>query len=467
MALESGLIDMDTAKDMLSRALSTGGSFAEIFVEHTVKNNLVLVNGTVDKAVSGVDYGLGLRIFDGFGAIYAYTNDFSYSNLMRIADEAAGAVSNLGEPLKIMDFTVSKAFNLSPIKKIPGSVSKSTIISLLKEASESSFQYSKDITETNGAYSDVIQQVEIINSEGVWTADERILTNATVTAIASNASEKQSGYFRKGARKGFELFETINMKEYGRNAAEKAVIMLNADLCPSGNMPVVIDNGFGGVIFHEACGHSLEATAVAKGASVFSGKLGQKIASEKVTAIDDGTLPNEWGTLNIDDEGTKTQKNILIENGILKSYLVDKLNGLKMNMKSTGSGRRESYRYAPTSRMNNTYIAAGTDKKEDIIASVQYGLYAKDMGGGSVTPATGDFNFAVREAYMIEDGKITNPVRGATLIGKGSEILMDIDMVSDNMDMAQGMCGSISGSIPTNVGQPTIRVKKITVGGRK
>ncbi len=463
----SYLIDKDTAKDMLLRALKTGGSFAEIYVEHTVKNSMTLINGSIDRAVSGVDYGLGLRIFDGFGAIYAYTNDLSYENLMRIADEAAEAVKNPVEGIRVMDFTVKKARNISPIKIMPEKVSKKEVSDLLKEASDSAFKYSTLITQTNGSYSDVVQKVNIITSEGLWAEDERVLTNIAVASVASSETEKQNGFIRKGARKGFELLEEINMAEYGRKSAETAVTMLKADLCPSGSMPVVIDNGFGGVIFHEACGHGLEATAVAKNASVFCGKLGKQIASEKVTAIDDGAMPNEWGSLNIDDEGTPTQKNILIEKGILKSYLVDKLNGLKMNMNSTGSGRRESYRFAPTSRMNNTYLAAGTDKKEDIISSVEYGLYAKNMGGGSVSTATGDFNFAVNEAYMIEKGKITNPVRGATLIGKGSEILMDIDMVSDNLALAQGMCGSISGLIPTNVGQPTIRVKKITVGGRK
>nr|HPJ76511.1 TldD/PmbA family protein [Clostridia bacterium] len=221
-----------------------------------------------------------------------------------------------------------------------------------------------------------------------------------------------------------------------------------------------------GVIFHEACGHSLEATSVAKGNSVFSGKLGEKIAADCVTAIDDATLPNQWGTTNMDDEGGETRKNILIENGILKGYLIDKLNGKRMGMESSGSGRRQNYRYAPTSRMSNTFIDNGSSKREEIIQSTDFGLYAKQMGGGSVNPGTGEFNFSVQEGYMIRNGKIAEPVRGATLIGKGSEILKNIDMVGDNLSMAQGMCGSSSGSVPTNVGQPTLRVSKITVGGR-
>ena len=228
----------------------------------------------------------------------------------------------------------------------------------------------------------------------------------------------------------------------------------------------MIDNGFGGVIFHEACGHGLEATAVARNASVFAGRLGQQIASPLVTALDDGTIPNGWGSAEMDDEGTPTAKNILIENGILRSYLVDRLNSRRMHTAITGSSRRQDYRFAPTSRMTNTFIANGKSTPEEIIAHTEFGLYAKQMGGGSVDPATGSFNFAVLEGYMIRNGRIAEPVRGATLIGKGAEVLRDIDMVGNNLKRAQGMCGSKSGSIPTDVGQPMIRVSSMTVGGR-
>jgi TldD protein len=245
-----------------------------------------------------------------------------------------------------------------------------------------------------------------------------------------------------------------------------AVTMLHADNCPAGMMPVVIDGGFGGVLFHEACGHSLEATSVAFGNSEFCGKLGQQVASPIVTAIDDGTMPNEWGSSNVDDEGTPTTKLVLIENGILKNYMIDKLNARRMNMPVTGSGRRESYAYAPTSRMRNTFIAPGSDDEEEMIRTMGDGLYAVKMGGGSVNPATGEFNFAVQEGYLVKDGKVTSPVRGASLIGRGSEILWRIDRVGREMTMAQGMCGSLSGSVPTNVGQPHIRVSSLTVGGK-
>ena len=265
---------------------------------------------------------------------------------------------------------------------------------------------------------------------------------------------------------GLELFDTLDPKAIGHKAADQAVTMVKAGYCPAGVMPVAIENGFGGVIFHEACGHSLEASSVAYGKSQFTGKLGQTIANEKLTAIDDGTIPNAWGSINIDDEGTPAQRNVLIEKGVLKSYMVDKMGGRRMGMASTGNGRRQSYSYTTTSRMTNTYIAPGEDKNEDIIASIEYGLYAKQMGGGSVNPMTGEFNFAVSEGYMIRNGVICEPVRGASLVGKGSQVIQDIDMVGTQLDMGQGMCGSSSGSIPTNVGQPLIRVASITVGGR-
>jgi TldD protein len=288
-----------------------------------------------------------------------------------------------------------------------------------------------------------------------------------ISAVADKGSGTQTGFFGPGRRMGLETFtELINPKDVGIKAAKQAVTMAGAGYCPAGVMPVAIDNGFGGVIFHEACGHGLEASSVAYGQSVFAGKLGQKIANEKVTAIDDGTIPNAWGSINIDDEGTPAQRNVLIEKGVLKSYMVDKFNGRRMGMASTGNSRRQSYRHTPTSRMTNTYIAAGEDKNEDIIGSIEYGLYAASMGGGSVNPITGEFNFAVNEGYIVRNGQICEPVRGATLVGKGSDVIQNIDMVGSDMDMGQGMCGSSSGSIPTNVGQPLIRVSTITVGGR-
>ncbi|MEA4971691.1 MAG: TldD/PmbA family protein [Candidatus Metalachnospira sp.] len=453
------------AEAVINKALSKGGDFAEIFCENTVRNNISMVNGHVDKTVSGLDYGAGIRVVNGTNAVYVYTNDMSENGLIKTAKAAADAIGET-QRANCKQYQVIEYNNRNNIKILPSEVKNKEKRNLLKEASDTAFQYSNKITQTRSGYMDSTQNILIVNSDGLWAEDRRIRSRFSIETVAGNGSEKQSGRLSPGGSEGFELFNRIDVREISREAAKTAVTMLDAKECPSGKMTVVIDNGFGGVIFHEACGHSLEATAVAKNASVFAGKLGEKIASDVVTAIDDGTIPNGWGSANIDDEGTLTQKNILIENGVLKSYMIDMLNGRKMGMKSTGSSRRESYKYAPTSRMTNTFIAAGKSTTKEIIENTEFGLYAKQMGGGSVEPATGVFNFAVLEGYIIRNGKICEPVRGATLIGKGSEILVNIDMVGNNLMRAQGMCGSISGSIPADVGQPMIRVQNMTVGGR-
>jgi TldD protein len=454
-------------EEVLSKALCTGGDFSEIFLEDTVKNNISMVDGKVDNSVSGRDFGIGIRIFKGLNSVYAYTNDASRQSLLETAYKAACAIGNIHSDKGIdINLTERICSNIHPILYVPSSVSNLKKVTELKKAHVAAKDYSSEIAQVTINYSDIDQKVLIANSEGLLTNDRRIRTRAFIQAVASNGVENQMGGQGPGRKMGFEMFDAIDIEEIARKASKTAVTMLHAPVCPAGKMPVVIDNGFGGVIFHEACGHALEASSVAKGNSVFAGKLGEKIASDKVTAIDDGIIPNSWGSINIDDEGTPAKRNVLIENGILKGYMIDKLNSRRMNMDITGSSRRESYKFSPTSRMTNTFIAPGNDDENAIIASIDNGLYAKQMGGGSVNPVTGEFNFAVVEGYLIKNGKIDTPVRGATLIGKGSDILFNIDMVGKNLEHGQGMCGASSGSVPTNVGQPMIRVSEITVGGR-
>ncbi len=452
--------------DVLLAALSTGGDFAEIFVEDTYNTVIRMMNGTVEEGVSGRDYGVGIRIFQGTKSVYAYTNKTERSNLLKVALEAAAALPGTKQVESIvLNRCVVDKFN--PIKIIPRDISQREKVDVMKKAHYAAFGYDDQITQVTVNYLDTDQSIMIANSEGLLTDDRRVRTRLAINAVASKGSEKQSGFYGPGRHMGFELFDHIDVEEYAREAARTAVTMVNADYAPSGRYPVIINNEFGGVIFHEACGHGLEATSVAKGTSVFAGKLGQKVASELVTAVDDGSIPNAWGSQNIDDEGTKTRRNVLIENGILKGYMIDKLNGRRMGMKPTGNARRQSYKFAPTSRMTNTFICPGDSTVDEIISNTEFGLFAKRMGGGSVNPATGEFNFSVGEGYLVRNGKIEKPVRGATLIGRGSEILKKIDMVASNLATGQGMCGSLSGSIPADVGQPTIRVSEITVGGRE
>ena len=459
------MISRAICEKVLRAAVATGADYAEIFAENTVNHAINMIASKVDSIKDTVVAGAAVRVYKGLRSVMASTVDTSEEGLIRCARQAADA---LGEGTAQIDIVLKERLfgDIHPVKIVPVSVGNREKVEILKTGYFAAKEYDASITQVTGTLMDVDHNILIANTEGVYAQDRQIRTRMMISAVAEKDGETQTGGCRPGARKGMELFEEIDPKAVGIHAAKQAVTMVSAGYCPAGVMPVAIDNGFGGVIFHEACGHSLEASAVAYGRSQFTGKLGEKIANEKVTAIDDGTIPNAWGSINFDDEGTPARKNVLIEKGVLKSYMVDKMGGRRMGMESTGNARRQSYAYTPTSRMTNTYIAAGDDKNEDIIASMEYGLYAKDMGGGSVNPVTGEFNFSVNEGYIVRNGKICEPVRGASLVGKGSEIIQNIDMVGSDMQMGQGMCGSSSGSVPTNVGQPLIRVSSITVGGR-
>ncbi|MBU9721457.1 MULTISPECIES: TldD/PmbA family protein [Bacillaceae] len=460
------MLQQSIIEDLIHASLSTGGDFAEIFVEDKFNSNISLVGGKIENSVSGRDYGIGIRIFQGLNSVYAYTNEHDREKLLAIAAQAAKAIK--GGPTNItLDFTRKSFQTRHPILKYPRHVPKTEKVEVIKNVYDIAKNYDEQISQVSVSYLDEDQKVLIANSEGKFVEDQRVRSRLGIQAVATKGTEMQTGFYGPGAHKGFEFFDQIDLNHYGSEAARIAVTMLHADECPSGQFPVIIDNEFGGVIFHEACGHGLEAAAVAKKNSVFADRIGEKVAPDIVTYIDDGTLANEWGSANVDDEGEEARKNVLIENGILKGYLIDKLGARRMGTESTGSSRRESYKYAPTSRMTNTFIASGKSTPEEIIANTEYGIYAKYMGGGSVNPATGDYNFAINEGYIVRDGKIAEPVRGATLIGNGPKTLQKVDMVGNNLAHGQGMCGASSGSIPANVGQPTIRVSEITVGGRK
>jgi len=459
------MIAKDVCQRVLHAAVSTGADYAELFAEHTDESRISMLDSKVYSIHSGVIAGAAVRVYKGLRSVMATTVDTSEAGLLRCAQQAAEA---LGQGKAEIDIVLRERLfgDIHPIKVVPASVQNAEKIRVLKDAYFSAKDYNDCIKQVSGNLMDFDHNILIANTEGTYAQDRQIRTRIAISAVAEQNGESQTGSCSPGRRMGMEMFDLIDAKNVGIHAARQAVTMAGAGYCPAGVMPVAIGNGFGGVIFHEACGHSLEASSVAYGRSQFTGKLGEQIANVKVTAIDDGTIPNAWGSINIDDEGTPAQKNVLIENGILKSYMIDKFNARRMGMTSTGNARRQSYAYTPTSRMTNTYIANGEDKNEDIIASMEYGLFAKEMGGGSVNPVTGEFNFAVNEGYIVRNGEICEPVRGASLVGKGSEIIMNIDMVGSDMEMGQGMCGSSSGSVPTNVGQPLIRVSSITVGGR-
>lgn len=460
------MISKKLAVEVLNLATSTGADFAEIYLEENNSTSIGLDNGKVESCQDTLTYGAGIRLLKGLQSVYGYTNDISKKGLSKLALDLSASFS--GERVVIVDSITKVRVGKKHRPRIEYSTyPREKIISMLTEASKTCLEYDPRIVRCKVSFSFNYKDVEIFNSNGKQFNEVHSRGRAYVIAVAAKEGAIETGGEGPGAQKGMEFFlEDIDLNQKARDAAKAALTMLDARECPSGKMPVIIGNGFGGVIFHEACGHSLEASSVSKGLSVFSGKKGTKIASDIVSAVDDGTIEGGWGSGNIDDEGNPTQRNLLIKDGILNSYLVDDFNGRRMGEKGNGATRRESYKYEPTSRMSNTFILPGKSTPEEIIASTKFGLYAKSMGGGSVNPATGEFNFAVNEGYIVENGKISYPVKGATLIGSGKEVLLNIDMVGNDLLRAQGMCGAASGSIPADVGQPTIRVKEITVGGR-
>lgn len=452
-------------EEVLACALAGGADFVELYGEITRNNAISMVDGKIDRVSDNLVSGVGIRAFLGTRTVFASTSDTSREGLLTCARAVAAAMGEI-KAERAVALRERMFPNIHPAKVIPSSVEAKERADLLRAGCFAAKEYDPAIAQVSGSILGVDHTILVANTDGLFTTDRHIRTRMAISSVASANGETQSGFDGPGAGMGLEFFDTVHPEDIGREASRQAMVNLRAEYCKAGQMMVAIENGFGGVIFHEACGHSLEATSVAIGASQMAGKLGQQIANPKVTAIDDGTIPNAWGSVNIDDEGTPTQRNVLIENGILKSYMIDRLGSRRMGLPMTGSSRRQSYTYEPTSRMTNTFIANGPDRNEDIIASIENGLYCRKMGGGSVNPLTGAFNFAVAEGYMIRNGKICEPVRGASLVGTGSDILQNIDMVGQNLERAQGMCGSSSGSIPTDVGQPLIRVSTITVGGR-
>lgn len=451
---------------IIDAAMSKTADFADVFIEERKSSNVGLLNGKVIRAGSSFDLGIGIRLMAGTNMVYVYSNDLDPDGLIKLALDAADALK--GNCLCSVKELESKCFTTATDIRIdPMSVKKKDNVEFLRKASEYALSYDPRITQAVASYVTGKRTVRIVNSDGLNKEETSQRIRISVEAVATKGNEKQTGRFAPGTMRGYEFINEYPVIEKTRECCETALRMIDAGYAPSGKMPVVLGNGFGGVIFHEACGHALESASVGIGSSCFTGMLGKQIASPVVSARDDARIMGEWGSYLTDDEGHESSDLLLIENGILKNYLIDKLGSRRMNMPSTGCGRKQDYSYAPVSRMSNTYIAAGKDDPKDIIADTEYGLYCSQMGGGSVDTATGEFNFAANEAYMIRNGKLAEPVRGATLIGKGAEVLMNIDRVGNDLELSAGMCGASSGNVPVTVGQPTIRVSSILVGGRE
>ncbi len=461
------MLSKKLALEVINAATSTGADFAEIYYEDTHNKSFTVDNGEVEAINDSTTYGVGLRLLCKFRSVYGYTNDLSKKSLLKLAHDLAASFNEKRSVNEIDSFKKVRVKNIHKVERPTSQVPETEIISFLKETGNIISSYDKRIIRVQTNLLNWTSDVTIYNSDGKCWNTKREYSRLALASVASENGKIETRFDGPGTQAGFEYFtRDLDVKALAKNNAEKVILMLEAKECPSGKFPVIIGNGWGGVIFHEACGHQLEATSVAKGLSVFSGMKGKQIASPIVSAYDDGSISNEWGSGDLDDEGGVPQCNELIKDGILTGYLVDNFNGRRMGEKGNGASRRQSYKFEPTSRMSNTYIAAGKSTPEEIIANTKLALYAVSFGGGSVNPATGDFNFGCNEAYIVKDGKILCPVRGATLVGNAKDILKHIDMVGNDVAFGCGMCGSVSGSLPVNVGQPTIRIDEIVVGGR-
>jgi TldD protein len=449
-------------KKVIDAGLSEGADFAEVYLEDTRKKQFSYLDSKPEKAISGHTLGAGIRLFSGTEQIYTYTNDISEAGLTRAASLAAQAMKSANR-FKPAVIRAPQSFGV--LERIDNT-SHAGKWDSLRVMDETARDFSSLITQVSAEIAETFKFVQIMNSEGLHRQEGRPYLNAMVQVIAEENGNKETGYERTAFVGTPEDWRKVNFKELAQLAAGQSLRILRAKWAPAGEMPVLMDSGFGGVIFHEASGHGLETTSVAKNASVFCGQLGQPVASHVVTAIDDGTLLGDYGSLEIDDEGETTRRTTLIENGILKSYIVDKMGARKTGYEITGSGRRQDYRFAPTSRMRNTFIAPGKSTFEEMLKDIDYGLYAKNLGGGSVSPGTGSYNFAVNEAYIVRNGRIEEQVKGASLIGTGIETLKRISKVGSELKLAPGTCGSVSGMIPVTVGQPPLLVSKLTVGGK-
>ncbi len=460
------MIDESVVETVLGVALRTGGEFAEVFAEDRRGSAARLDDGRVEDLASGRDRGAGIRVVVGETTGFAHTSDLSEAGLRAAAEAAAAAARQGGGGVRRVPLRQVSAPAPNDVSVLPERVAKAAKVELLRRADEAARSEGSAIRQVSAVYADSRRRVLVANSEGVLARDDQVKTRFAVSCVASGDTGLQTGRESVGATVGFELFDRLIVEDLARAAAGRALTKLAARPAPSGSVPVVIKQGSGGVLFHEACGHGLEADHIAKDVSVFTGRVGELVASPLVTLVDDGTMGPEWGALAIDDEGHPAGRNVLIENGILTDYMWDWLRARKEGRASSGNGRRESYQHLPMVRMTNTYVLAGTEDPEEIVRQTPSGVYVAQLGGGQVNTATGDFVFGMTEAYLIEDGRITEPLRDANLIGNGPEVLRNIDAVGTDFAMGPpGTCGKQGQGVPVGDGQPTLRVSAMTVGG--
>lgn len=449
---------------ILKQALSHGGEFAELYLEKGKHSSIVLEDNKIEKVITGITRGAGLRVLHDHRTIYAYTNDFSLPALMQLAETVCRALKEDGP---------DRTFAMSPresavhhvIRIDPAGVETRIKVERVKSADAAARRIDPRIRQTTTVYGDSRKQVLIANSDGELAEDDRVSLIGRVQVVAREGEVIQTGLESVGGAVGFELFDAESLDAVAERAARRALLMLNAAPAPGGRMPVVLSSRAGGTMIHEAVGHGLEADLARQRLSVYSGRIGDTIASPAVTVVDDATLPNKRGSFRFDDEGTPAQRTVLVDRGVLKGYLYDRLTAMKEGAAPTGNGRRESFRHRPIPRMTNTLILPGEEDPEAILSSTPEGLFVVRMGGGQVNTVNGDFVFEVSEGYRIENGRVGEPVRGATLTGNGPEVLKKIDRVGNDLGYAIGTCGKDGQGAPVSDAQPTLRIPEITVGG--
>ena len=451
----------------LGEALSAGGEYADLYFESVISTSLGIDEGLIKSASQGISVGCGIRVVAGERTGFAFTDDLSSERLLRAARTAALIASGPAKEIA-SGFRHIETPSLYPIAGLSADGEIEAKLALIRRADKAARDFDPRITQVRAGINDELRRILVAASDGTFASDTQPLARLNVFVIAKDSQNTARGSSGGGGRVTLEFFEADKSPEhFAREAARTALLQLGAAEAPAGEMEVVLGPGWPGVLLHEAVGHGLEADFNRKKTSAFAGLIGQKVASEKVTVVDNGTMPNRRGSLNMDDEGVPTQETVLIEKGILKTFLSDKMNARLMGGASTGSGRRESFHHVPMPRMTNTYMLNGDDMPEDIIKSVKRGLYAVNFGGGQVDITNGKFVFSASEAYLIEDGRVTRPVKGATLIGNGPEALKYVSMVGNDLALDEGIgtCGKAGQSVPVGVGMPTIKLDRMTVGG--
>ena len=461
------MLESSVVQKTLGAALRSGGEWAEVFVEDRRTSSGRLDDGRIEELSSMRDRGAGIRVVVGETTGFAHTADLSEDGLRQAAEAASAVARSGGGGVKEVALTEQTQPRVNTPKVLPESIEKAAKVAILKRANDGARAAGGAITQVSARYGDTRRRILVANSDGLLASDDQVRTHFNVMATATGDTGMQTGYNSTGFTVGWELFDDIDIEAFARTAAERAITKLRARPAPSGPVPVVLAKGSGGVMFHEACGHGLEADAVQKNMTVYAGRKGEQVASPLVTLVDDGTMGPEWGSFSIDDEGRPATRNVLIQDGVLTDYMYDYLRSRKEGREvSTGNGRRQAYDYLPMVRMTNTYVLAGESDPDEILRQTPTGVYIAHLGGGQVNTATGDFVFGIEEAYLIENGEITEPIREANLIGNGPEVLKNIDAVGNDFAMGSpGMCGKMGQSVPVGDGQPTLRVTALTVGG--